>query len=33
MTTKKGRTDARALKKAMDQVSPAPVLGVVLVEE
>jgi Mrp family chromosome partitioning ATPase len=33
MTTKKGRTDARALKKAMDQVAPAPVLGVVLVEE
>lgn len=33
MTARSGHTDARALKRAMDQVSPAPVLGVVLVED
>jgi Mrp family chromosome partitioning ATPase len=32
LTARNGRTNARALKRAMDQVSPAPVLGVVLVE-
>jgi hypothetical protein len=33
MAARSRHSDARALKRAMDQVSPAPVLGVALVED